>query len=155
MCFLAIGMSSLEKCLFRSFARFFFLCVLFFGCLFFDTELQELFLCFWKLISCQVSHIICKYFLAFYVLSFHFHIYLFVFIYFFFCYAKVCKFNKAPFIYFCFYFHYLGGRSKRYCSNLYQSVFCLCFPPKVLQYPACVFLLIFSLDDLPFDESVC
>ena len=103
MCFLAIGMSSLEKCLFRSFARFFFF-VFFFGCLFFDTELQELFLCFWKLISCQVSHIICKYFLAFYVLSFHFHIYLFVFIYFFFAMQKFVSLIRLHLFIFVFTF---------------------------------------------------
>ena len=47
MYFLAIYMSSLEKCLF--------LPIFWLGCLFvFDIELQELFIYFWRLILCQL-----------------------------------------------------------------------------------------------------
>ena len=51
MCLLAICMSSLKKCLFRSFPTFWV------GCLFFWYRLVWAAYIFWKLIFCQLSHL--------------------------------------------------------------------------------------------------
>ena len=91
ICLIAICMSSLEKCLFRSFPHFWL------GCLFFWYWLVWAAYIFWKLILCQLFH--CYYFLPFWGLSFHLG-------YSFLCYAKAFKINQVPLVYFCFYFHY-------------------------------------------------
>ena len=41
--------------------------------------------------------------------------------------AKAFKFNYVPFVYFCCCFLYLEDRSKNYCYDSYQRVFCLFF----------------------------
>ena len=65
-------------------------------------------------------HVICKYFLTVGKLSFRF-------VDGFLCCAKAFKFNKAPFVYFCFCFLCLGGQIPKNDAMIYVRVFYLCF----------------------------
>ena len=72
--------------------------------------------------------IICKYFLPFSRLCFHF-------VDGFLCCAKAFKFNQVALVYFCFCFLCLRKQIKKYCYDLCQRVFCLCFLLGVFWFP--------------------
>ena len=86
MCLLAVCMSSLEKGLFPTFCL---------GCLFFWYWVLWTACIFWKLILCQLLHLLLFSTILRAVFS---PCYSFL------SYAKAFKFNRVPLVYFCFYF---------------------------------------------------
>ena len=105
MCLLAITVSSLEKCLFRSF----FPLSHWVDCLS-NIELCELLVYFWELILCQLFHLL----LFSPILKVVLHL-----AYSFLCCAKFFKFDQVSLVYFCFYFHF----SRRWVIEDFASIY--------------------------------
>ena len=122
LCFLAICMSSLEKCLCRSYTLFsnelFFSCVKLYEFFFFFFNV------FWRLSSYQL--LCLQFFLPFWVLSFHF-VYGFISVQ---NVLSLIKFHLFIFVLFSLLSEMDQWRS--HC-DLCQRVFCLCFPLRDLQ----------------------
>ena len=94
-------------------------------CFVFDIELNELFAIFWRLIPCWLLHqqIFSPILRVVFLFMVSFAI------------PKLLSLIRSHLFIFVFIFINLGGGLKKIC-DLCQRVFCLCFPLRVLQYPA-------------------
>ena len=112
-----------------------YLCLIYCVVCFFDFELREQFVYFEY--EALISFIACKYFLPFWVLAFCVCVYvcvcLCVFMVSFAVQKLLSKFHYGSICLFLFLFSLLWElHPKRYCCNLCQRAFCLCFPQRVL-----------------------
>ena len=107
MCLIAICMSSLAKCLLRSFAHFSIECSFLLCCM---SYVQ------YQLYILQIKPLLLASFANIFSHSIGC---LFIFLYDLLCCMKACKFNQVPFIYFCFYCYCLGRLTQ---ENMVQFI---------------------------------
>ena len=129
MCFLTIHLSSLEKFLFRSSDHFLIWLLYTYICVYVYTHTYIYVLThIYIFMSCWYILKINSLSVASFAKESHSVGCLFACLIVSFAVQKLLGLIRSHLKNFCFYFHYSGRWTQRYCCNLYQRMFCLCFP---------------------------